>query len=175
MHDVRLRETGMPVTSPHSEQWKSSSSSPWPVNPCISNVNFLLFSSRFNFRTFRWMQTMIFAIEEINRKGNLLPNITLGYKIYDSCSTPHQALKAVLELRGTENNSAGNTHQQGVCHESIPAVIGDGGSTQSLVVAHFLGVFHVPQVGFSQLVKYSVIDIVVCIAYCLFFLELPLG
>uniref|UniRef100_A0A3B4FKN3 Extracellular calcium-sensing receptor-like n=1 Tax=Pundamilia nyererei TaxID=303518 RepID=A0A3B4FKN3_9CICH len=104
--------------------------------------------TRFNFRTFRWMQTMIFAIEEINRKGNLLPNITLGYKIYDSCSTPHQALKAVLELRGTENNSAGNTHQQGVCHESIPAVIGDGGSTQSLVVAHFLGVFHVPQVSY---------------------------
>uniref|UniRef100_A0A8C9ZFR7 G-protein coupled receptors family 3 profile domain-containing protein n=1 Tax=Sander lucioperca TaxID=283035 RepID=A0A8C9ZFR7_SANLU len=72
--------------------------------------------TRFNFRTFRWMQTMIFAIEEINRDGKLLPNITLGYKIYDSCSTPHQALKAAMEL------------------------VGNGGSTQSLVVARFLGV-----------------------------------
>uniref|UniRef100_A0A672YXP0 G-protein coupled receptors family 3 profile domain-containing protein n=1 Tax=Sphaeramia orbicularis TaxID=375764 RepID=A0A672YXP0_9TELE len=60
--------------------------------------------TRFNFRTFRWMQTMIFAIEEINREGKLLPNITLGYKIYDSCSTPHQALKAAMELMGSKGD-----------------------------------------------------------------------
>lgn len=107
-----------------------------------------LSSSRFNFRTFRWMQTMIFAIKEINRDGKLLPNITLGFKIYDSCSTPHQALKAAMELMGTETGSGleGVTQTKGSCHGTVPAVIGDGGSTQSLVVARFLGVFHVPQV-----------------------------
>ncbi|XP_056230190.1 extracellular calcium-sensing receptor-like [Seriola aureovittata] len=106
--------------------------------------------TRFNFRTFRWMQTMIFAIEEINRDGRLFPNITLGYKIYDSCSTPHQALKAAMELMGTEKASGveGVTQSKGTCHETVPAVIGDGGSTQSLVVARFLGVFHVPQVSY---------------------------
>lgn len=115
---------------------------------CVEN-ELLLFSSRFNFRTFRWMQTMIFAIEEINRDGKLLPNITLGYKIYDSCSTPHQALKAATELVGSEKGSVieGETQQgKGTCRGTVPAVIGDGGSTQSLVVARFLGVFHVPQV-----------------------------
>uniref|UniRef100_A0A4W5LU04 G-protein coupled receptors family 3 profile domain-containing protein n=1 Tax=Hucho hucho TaxID=62062 RepID=A0A4W5LU04_9TELE len=55
---------------------------------------------RFNFRTFRWMQTMMFAIEEINRDDHLLPNFTLGYKIYDSCSTPYHALRASVELMG---------------------------------------------------------------------------
>ncbi|KAM3615401.1 uncharacterized protein V6R79_001642 [Siganus canaliculatus] len=106
--------------------------------------------TRFNFRTFRWMQTMIFAIEEINRDGKLLPNITLGYRIYDSCSTPHQALKAAMELMGREKDSGteGVLQNKGTCHGTIPAVIGDGGSTQSLVVAHFLGVFHVPQVSY---------------------------
>lgn len=94
------------------------------------------------------MQTMIFAIEEINRNGKLLPNITLGYKIYDSCSTPHQALKATIELMGGEKDAVIQREMQskGGCQGSIPVVIGDGGSTQSLVVARFLGVFHVPQV-----------------------------
>ncbi|KAF3847620.1 hypothetical protein F7725_020648 [Dissostichus mawsoni] len=106
--------------------------------------------TRFNFRTFRWMQTMIFAIEEINRDGKLLPNITLGYKIFDSCSTPHQALKAVMELVRNEKVSGVEveTESQGTCRGTVPAVIGDGGSTQSLVVARFLGVFQVPQVSY---------------------------
>ncbi|KAM8769884.1 extracellular calcium-sensing receptor-like [Acanthopagrus schlegelii] len=106
--------------------------------------------TRFNFRTFRWMQTMIFAIEEINRDGKVLPNITLGYKIYDSCSTPHQALKAAMEVMGSEMDSGveGDRQRKATCRGAVPAVIGDGGSTQSLVVARFLGVFHVPQVSY---------------------------
>ncbi|XP_041796730.1 extracellular calcium-sensing receptor-like [Chelmon rostratus] len=106
--------------------------------------------TRFNFRTFRWMQTMIFAIEEINRNGKLLPNITLGYKIYDSCSTPHQALRAAMQLMRSDKGSGveGEMQSKDTCHKTVPAVIGDGGSTQSLVVARFLGVFHVPQVSY---------------------------
>lgn len=92
------------------------------------------------------MQTMIFAIEEINRNAELLSNITLGYKIYDSCSTPHQSLKAAIDLmRSEKSESEGEMESEG-CDANVPAVIGDGGSTQSLVVAHFLAVFHVPQV-----------------------------
>lgn len=92
---------------------------------------------------------MIFAIEEINRNAKLLPNITLGYKISDSCSTPHQSLKAAIDLLGSEKDSQFNREMQSNgCDGNVPAVIGDGGSTQSLVVAHFLGVFHVPQAGY---------------------------
>lgn len=90
---------------------------------------------------------MIFAIEEINRNADPLSNITLGYKIYDSCSTPHQSLKAAIDLMGSEKDSQseGDMQSKG-CDGNVPVVIGDGGSTQSLVVARFLGVFHVPQV-----------------------------
>uniref|UniRef100_A0A4W5LX77 G-protein coupled receptors family 3 profile domain-containing protein n=1 Tax=Hucho hucho TaxID=62062 RepID=A0A4W5LX77_9TELE len=101
----------------------------------------------FNFRTFRWMQTMMFAIEEINRDDHLLPNFTLGYKIYDSCSTPYHALRASVELMGVEGEGEGEV-EGGSCHGLVPVVIGDGGSTLSLVVAHFLGVFRVPQVSY---------------------------
>lgn len=88
------------------------------------------------------MQTMIFAIEKINRDNHLLPNITLGYKIYDSCSTPLHALHTAVDLmEGREEES-----RDAYCQGSVPVVIGDGGSTLSMVVAHFLGVFQLPQV-----------------------------
>lgn len=89
---------------------------------------------------------MIFAIEEINRNGRLLPNVTLGYKIYDSCSTPLQALRAAMTLLTQQDKGSTAPH----CKSQIPIVIGDGGSTLSLVVARLQGVFHVPQVSNSQ-------------------------
>lgn len=104
---------------------------------------------RFNFRTFRWMQTMVFAIEEINRDKILLANLTLGYQIYDSCSTPFHALRTALALMKGNDEGTGKPE----CRGRVPVVIGDGGSTLSLVVAHFLGVFHVPQVSCSVLMR----------------------
>lgn len=85
---------------------------------------------------------MIFAIEKINMDTHLLPNITLGYKIYDSCSTPLHALHTAMELMGGSEDGSRDAYCQG----NVPIVIGDGGSTLSMVVAHFLGVFQMPQV-----------------------------
>ncbi|XP_039612419.1 extracellular calcium-sensing receptor-like [Polypterus senegalus] len=98
----------------------------------------------FNFRTFRWLQTMIFTIDEINRDNQLLPDIQLGYKIYDSCNTHFHALKAAVTLINGRNDTVSDLN----CSPSIPVIIGDGGSTLSIAVARLLGVFKVPQISY---------------------------
>uniref|UniRef100_A0A3Q2TJX3 Extracellular calcium-sensing receptor-like n=1 Tax=Fundulus heteroclitus TaxID=8078 RepID=A0A3Q2TJX3_FUNHE len=52
----------------------------------------------YDLRAFRWTQVMIFAIEEINNDPGLLPNISLGYRILNSCSSPTNTLRAALTL-----------------------------------------------------------------------------
>uniref|UniRef100_A0A3Q3GKD4 Extracellular calcium-sensing receptor-like n=1 Tax=Kryptolebias marmoratus TaxID=37003 RepID=A0A3Q3GKD4_KRYMA len=54
--------------------------------------------SGFDPRAFRWMMTMVFAIEEINNKSDLLPGVKLGYQIMDSCDNIYNSLHALFSL-----------------------------------------------------------------------------
>uniref|UniRef100_A0A3P8S246 Olfactory receptor C family, x2 n=1 Tax=Amphiprion percula TaxID=161767 RepID=A0A3P8S246_AMPPE len=52
----------------------------------------------FSSRGLRWMQTMTFAIKEINQRSDLLPQIKLGFHIRDSCNDIPVSLRAALLL-----------------------------------------------------------------------------
>ncbi|XP_030621118.1 extracellular calcium-sensing receptor-like [Chanos chanos] len=98
----------------------------------------------FDLRAFRWTQVMMFAIDEINKDHNLLPNISLGYKILDSCSSPANALRAALTL-ASEPDGMESSDQ---CHPPISALVGEAGSSQSIAVAETLGPFGIPVVSY---------------------------
>ncbi|XP_078059621.1 extracellular calcium-sensing receptor-like [Mustelus asterias] len=87
---------------------------------------------------------MIFTIDEINRDQRLLPNITLGYRIFDSCDTHFQALRAAVTLINGQEEAVNDND----CTPSTLAIIGDSGSTQSMVVTRMLGLFRIPLVSY---------------------------
>uniref|UniRef100_A0A3Q2TK21 Extracellular calcium-sensing receptor-like n=1 Tax=Fundulus heteroclitus TaxID=8078 RepID=A0A3Q2TK21_FUNHE len=98
----------------------------------------------YDLRAFRWTQVMIFAIEEINNDPGLLPNISLGYRILNSCSSPTNTLRAALTLPSRQDEK----EKAYGCSPGISAVIAEAGSSQSLAVAGILGPFQVPVVSY---------------------------
>ncbi|XP_056466724.1 extracellular calcium-sensing receptor [Gadus chalcogrammus] len=103
----------------------------------------------FDDRAFRWMMTMIFAVEEINRNPALLPGVTLGYHIMDSCDHIHTSLKALLSLL-THSTKGQNTLDSGRCLTGSPitAVVGLASSSPTGAIAHILGPFSIPLVSY---------------------------
>nr|XP_014346601.1 PREDICTED: vomeronasal type-2 receptor 26-like [Latimeria chalumnae] len=100
----------------------------------------------FILRRYRWVQAMIFAIEEINQNQNLLPNITLGYGIYDSCFLPSLGLQGSISLITGEEEPVPNYR----CSSNAPlaAIIGDSTSGTSIVMTRLLGLYKYPQISY---------------------------
>ncbi|XP_069755252.1 extracellular calcium-sensing receptor-like [Narcine bancroftii] len=87
---------------------------------------------------------MIFTIEEINQDENLLPGITLGYKIHDDCSSPAIASRAAFTLINGEEEMI----EYPECRSSsnVAAIVGCELSTNSIVTARTIGSFGIPLV-----------------------------
>ncbi|XP_077050172.1 extracellular calcium-sensing receptor-like [Siphateles boraxobius] len=99
----------------------------------------------FDPRAFRWALSMKLAVEEINNRKDLLSNHTLAYRIFDSCSTPVTAQKAVLAvLNGHE------VVQSSMCSGAGPllGLIGESGSSQSIVLSRTVQPFHIPMISY---------------------------
>ena len=117
--------------------------------------------------SFRHAQTMVFAVAEINRNPSLLPNVTLGYDIYDTCARDRGALSAAMssvagrEKRFQLNESCVGTSQ----------MIGILGYQVSVEIARVLGVFNVPMVSLQLESPFASSDFI-C-AQCYLFIWRP--
>lgn len=87
---------------------------------------------------------MLFAINEINNKDDLLPDTDLGYVIYDSCFTISKAVEGTLTYLTGQDEAVPNYR----CGTGAPlaALVGAGGSDLSIATARILGLYHFPQV-----------------------------
>ncbi|XP_051880755.1 G-protein coupled receptor family C group 6 member A isoform X2 [Pristis pectinata] len=98
---------------------------------------------------------MIHSIEMINN-STLLPGIKLGYKIYDTCTEPTMALRAVMEFLSKANSSDNCVEVHCNYTDYLPtvkAVIGAATSEVSISVARLLNINLMPQISYSASAK----------------------
>lgn len=90
---------------------------------------------------------MAFAIDEINRNSKLLPNVTLGYSIYDNCVKLSIGFRAALSLISGQDEKILLSE---TCKGGPPvlAIVGDSSSTRSIAISTVLGLYRVPMVSF---------------------------
>uniref|UniRef100_A0ABM5EKZ6 Taste receptor type 1 member 1 n=1 Tax=Pogona vitticeps TaxID=103695 RepID=A0ABM5EKZ6_9SAUR len=97
---------------------------------------------------------MRFAVEEINNSSCLLPNLTLGYEIYDSC-TSSTNMYATLSLLSKDREGCIG-HQQVEVDANyaryLPkavAAVGPDSSDEAVLTASLLGNFRIPVVSYE--------------------------
>ncbi|KAM3924635.1 extracellular calcium-sensing receptor-like [Leptodactylus fuscus] len=102
------------------------------------------FCTMFHLENYQMLQASVFAMEEINNDPNLLPNMTLGLQVYDSCDSPHLDLQGTLQvLTGLESAIP---NYQCFLGSPLTAVLGASHSTNSIAMAHILGLTRHPQI-----------------------------
>ncbi|XP_040181200.1 extracellular calcium-sensing receptor-like [Rana temporaria] len=89
---------------------------------------------------------LLFATKEINQ-NNFLPNITLGFYMYDSCFSEATSLKSTLQVVTGGGNPVPN-YKCGLLRR-VPAIIGDPLSSSIVSMSRVLGLWRIPQVSYA--------------------------
>uniref|UniRef100_A0A8C1X2N1 Glutamate receptor, metabotropic 6a n=1 Tax=Cyprinus carpio TaxID=7962 RepID=A0A8C1X2N1_CYPCA len=103
------------------------------------------------------MEAMLYALDQINSDPELLPNITLGARILDTCSRDTYALEQSLTFvqaliqKDTSDIRCSNGEQPIIRKpERVVGVIGASGSSVSIMVANVLRLFEIPQISYAS-------------------------
>uniref|UniRef100_A0A672NJ04 Metabotropic glutamate receptor 5 n=1 Tax=Sinocyclocheilus grahami TaxID=75366 RepID=A0A672NJ04_SINGR len=108
------------------------------------------------------VEAMFYTLDRINADPNLLPNITLGCEIRDSCWHSSVALEQSIEfIRDSLISIRDDKDGQKWCVEGNPSaqppatkkpiagVIGPGSSSVAIQVQNLLQLFNIPQIAYS--------------------------
>ncbi|XP_067363758.1 extracellular calcium-sensing receptor-like [Channa argus] len=87
---------------------------------------------------------MIFAVEEINNSTELLPGISLGYKMYDTCGSVARSVAVTLALANGNEIISAPSEVPCTRPAQVQAVIGETSSSTCMAVATVIGPFYIP-------------------------------
>ncbi|KAL6106846.1 grm3 [Pungitius sinensis] len=105
------------------------------------------------------LEAMLFAIDRINEDSALLPGVSLGVHILDTCSRDTYALEQALEFVRASLTKVDDT--EFICPDgsyalqddsplAIAGVIGGSFSSVSIQVANLLRLFQIPQISYAS-------------------------
>lgn len=107
------------------------------------------------------LEAMLYALDQINSDPDLLPNITLGARILDTCSRDTYALEQSLTFvqaliqKDTSDVRCSNGEPPIIPKpERVVGVIGASGSSVSIMVANVLRLFAVRHLHLSVCISY---------------------
>ncbi|KAH3772752.1 metabotropic glutamate receptor 2-like [Dreissena polymorpha] len=104
------------------------------------------------------VEALSFAVQDINARSDLLPNLTLGFHILDDCLSPSIALARAIQFMPRKiREGASDVHGESLGKPSVDGgdvqtfydvvgVIGTYTSTLSIVVANVMSLFKLPQI-----------------------------
>ncbi|XP_073468406.1 vomeronasal type-2 receptor 26-like [Aquarana catesbeiana] len=97
-------------------------------------------------RYYRNLLAFLFAIDNINQDPDILPNITLGFHLYDSWLEPRKAAQSVLQILSGPNGTIPNYSCKG--QGKLAGVIGDHHSSTTIPIAQILGLYRYTQISY---------------------------
>ncbi|XP_053324565.1 metabotropic glutamate receptor 7 [Spea bombifrons] len=103
------------------------------------------------------LEAMLYALDQINSDQELLPNITLGARILDTCSKDTYALEqsltfvqALIQKDTSDVRCTNGDPPVFVRPEKVVGVIGASESSVSIMVANILRLFQIPQISYGS-------------------------
>uniref|UniRef100_A0A671SHU7 G-protein coupled receptors family 3 profile domain-containing protein n=1 Tax=Sinocyclocheilus anshuiensis TaxID=1608454 RepID=A0A671SHU7_9TELE len=96
---------------------------------------------------YHMLQVMRFAVEEINNSTTLLPNVSLGYEIFDHCSNTKNFNSALSFI--SKNGSIRPKEKLNNYQPKVIALTGPYGSTRTMTVAPLFTMDLIPMVNYG--------------------------
>uniref|UniRef100_A0A3B4E2V0 G-protein coupled receptors family 3 profile domain-containing protein n=1 Tax=Pygocentrus nattereri TaxID=42514 RepID=A0A3B4E2V0_PYGNA len=141
---------GEPVYPPLSKDGNIIVGGIFPIHRTweITDVSYKVKPSPMNCVRY-FSQSLMFAVEEINNNSSLLPGVSLGYKIYDTCGSTTMGVRMAMALVNGNENSTLN--EQCTKPAQVQAIIGDIQSSASMAIAKSVGPLSFPVVSLNAI------------------------
>ncbi|XP_066486283.1 vomeronasal type-2 receptor 26-like [Tiliqua scincoides] len=100
-------------------------------------------------KLYQHVLSLVFAVKEINDNHEILPNVSLGFQIYDSYINERMTYQNTLKLLSNQKGVVPNFQ----CDQqrNLISVIGGLYSEMSLQMATLLGIYKIPQIAYCVL------------------------
>ncbi|KAL8176335.1 UNVERIFIED_CONTAM: hypothetical protein K2H54_031900 [Gekko kuhli] len=94
-------------------------------------------------QNYQHILALVFAVKEINENPMILPNTSLGFRIYDSYQNPKLTYRTALQLISPRNRFVPNYRCD--IQDNVQAVLEDIHSDNSQLIHDLLNIYKIPQ------------------------------